>query len=164
MSKRQKAQGLVEFALILPLLLAVLMACIDFGWVVFNYVQLNNGLREGLRYGSVAGFNATNQYRDCASIYGRIKSTAPWARIQDSDIVVYYDNGYSTGPSDAANVSGTCTLPGPYAGTLTNGQRIVIQVNPTVGFMTPFFRTLWPGGLQFTFRGGRTIYPTGVSE
>src|SRR5438128_666885 len=129
-SRRSKAQGLVEFALVLPILLSLLMASIDFGWMVFNYVQLNNGLREALRYGSVPSFQPSptnpNQYVDCRGIYNHIESLAPMAGIKDSDITVYYDKGYSTGSSDTSNVVGTCSVPGPYTGTLSNGQRVVI--------------------------------------
>ena len=53
---KSKAQGMVEFALITPILLLLLFGVIDFGWMVFNYSQLYNALREGVRYGSVPGF------------------------------------------------------------------------------------------------------------
>ena len=160
--RSSKAQGLVEFALVLPILLSLIMASMDFGWMLFNYVQLNNGLREALRYGSVPSFSGTNQYADCRGIYNRIEQLAPMAGIQDNQITVYYDKGYSTGSSDTTHVVGTCSVPGPYTSSLSNGQRVVIVMTPTVKFLTPFFRSLWPAGLQFTYRGSRTIYPGGV--
>ena len=46
----ESGQSLVEFALVLPLLLALLCAIIDFGWLYYNQITLNNAAREGARY------------------------------------------------------------------------------------------------------------------
>ncbi len=159
---RSKAQGLVEFALVLPVLLTLLMGSIDLGWLLFNYVQLNNGLREGLRYGSVPSFSGTDQYVDCRGIYDRIENLANMVGVKDSDITIYYDKGYSASSGDASNIVGTCSLPGPYAGALNNGNRIVIEMKPYVKLLTPFFSTFAPGGVQFIYRGSRTLFPGGV--
>ncbi|MGC9361190.1 MAG: TadE/TadG family type IV pilus assembly protein [Anaerolineae bacterium] len=50
---RQRGQELVEFALILPLLLLLMVGIFEFGYVVFAYNTLSNAVREGARYGSV---------------------------------------------------------------------------------------------------------------
>lgn len=47
--KNEKGQGLVEFALILPILLLLLVAIVDFGWLIFVKTNLNNAAREGAR-------------------------------------------------------------------------------------------------------------------
>ena len=47
--KNEKGQGLVEFALILPILLLLLVAIVDFGWMIFVKTNLNNAAREGAR-------------------------------------------------------------------------------------------------------------------
>ncbi len=156
-SRRIKAQGLVEFALILPLLLAILMGVIDFGWLVFNYSSLYNAQREGLRFGSVPSFSTLPQYLDCAGIRKQIRSTAPMAGLKDTDINIYYDHGYSTSPTSDVCIDGDLTPP-----TLVNGDRIVIEVNANIRFLTPFFRTWVRSGLDFHFRSARTIYPGGV--
>ena len=60
-----KGQGLLEFALILPALLLVVLGIIEFGYVFTVYTTMFNAAREGARYGMVnprdtAGiFNAT---------------------------------------------------------------------------------------------------------
>ena len=48
--KSETGQALVEFALCLPLLLALLCGIIDFGWIYYNQITLNNAAREGARY------------------------------------------------------------------------------------------------------------------
>ena len=52
-SRKEKGQGLVELAIILPLLLIILLGTIDFGRVFYAYVTITNASREGARYGSL---------------------------------------------------------------------------------------------------------------
>jgi Flp pilus assembly protein TadG len=59
-----RGQSLVEWALILPALLLVLMVIIDLGRVTYTYSALFNSVREGARYAIIhptdtTGINAT---------------------------------------------------------------------------------------------------------
>ena len=47
----ERAQGLVEFALVVPILLILTMGVIDFGWGLRSYLMLTNSAREGARLG-----------------------------------------------------------------------------------------------------------------
>jgi Flp pilus assembly protein TadG len=49
-----RGQGLVEFALILPVLLLIMLAILDFGRAIYAYSVVSNCAREGARYASVA--------------------------------------------------------------------------------------------------------------
>lgn len=60
--KSEKGQALVEFALVLPLLLALLCAIIDFGWLYYNQITLNNAAREGARF-AVIHYDPTIDWR-----------------------------------------------------------------------------------------------------
>lgn len=58
MARRQSkplnaGQDLVEFALILPLLLLLLLGIAEFSLVIFSYDTLSNAAREGARFGVV---------------------------------------------------------------------------------------------------------------
>jgi len=57
MRTRERGQDLVEFALILPLLLLLLLGIMEFAVVIFNYNTLANAAREGARAGVVPGAN-----------------------------------------------------------------------------------------------------------
>lgn len=46
---RRKGQSLVEFALVLPFLIALVMGIIEFGWLTKNQLTINNAAREGAR-------------------------------------------------------------------------------------------------------------------
>ncbi len=50
LGKRKKGQGLVEFALILPLLLLVILGIIEAGWLIWAYITVQNSAREAARY------------------------------------------------------------------------------------------------------------------
>lgn len=47
--KSERAQSLVEFALILPILLMLLLGVIEFGWLLNGKITLNASVREGAR-------------------------------------------------------------------------------------------------------------------
>jgi hypothetical protein len=54
MKKQQfRAQTLVEFALIIPIALFLILGFFDIGRAVFNFASLSNSVREGTRYAIV---------------------------------------------------------------------------------------------------------------
>ena len=61
--KSEKGQAMVEFALLLPVLLLLLCAIIDFGWLYFNQLLLNNAAREGARYAAIHYSTADELWR-----------------------------------------------------------------------------------------------------
>src|SRR5579864_3758397 len=157
-----KGQTMVEFALVMPMLLLLLMGVIEFGWLIVNYTQLYNGLREGLRYGTVAGWpSAPNypQYKDCAGIQQRIEAMAPTASWEINQVSfqggltpvsISYDAG------DGSTQVGFCNPTTQAFQTFTQGgrdiqtgDRIVIQISATVHFLTPIISTFEPNGLTF---------------
>jgi hypothetical protein len=52
-TKREGGSGLVEFALVLPVLALIFMGIFDFGRAIYSYSAISNGAREGARYGIV---------------------------------------------------------------------------------------------------------------
>lgn len=51
--KNQKGQALVEFAIVLPILLMLVMGIIQFGMMLNSYLAIENASREGARAGIV---------------------------------------------------------------------------------------------------------------
>ena len=50
LKKSQAGQAMVELALTLPILLMLIGGIVDFGWLFYNKIALNNAAREGARY------------------------------------------------------------------------------------------------------------------
>ena len=63
--RSEKGQAMVEFALVLPLLLALLCGIIDFGWLYYNQITLNNAAREGARY-AVIYYDPVSDWKSAA--------------------------------------------------------------------------------------------------
>jgi len=53
MKKRENGQSAVEFALVLPILLLIVCGILDFGWLFYNQLSVENACREGARVGCV---------------------------------------------------------------------------------------------------------------
>ena len=71
--KKQKGAQAVEFALVLPFLILIIFAVLDFGMLVYNKAIITNASREGARSGvvlSAAAWNAAN-VRQTACNYAR---------------------------------------------------------------------------------------------
>ena len=65
-----KGQSLLEFALMLPILLLIVIGVIEFGRIFLLYTEASNAAREAARYGVAAGQSPNNmpRYLDCAEI------------------------------------------------------------------------------------------------
>lgn len=55
--KNDKGQSLVEFSILLPALLLLLMGILEFGLILNSYLTINNLAREGARLGIVSASN-----------------------------------------------------------------------------------------------------------
>lgn len=51
--RKEEGQALVEFSLVLPILLILLLGILVFGQIYFSYLVIQNASRDGARYGSV---------------------------------------------------------------------------------------------------------------
>jgi hypothetical protein len=54
LASKKDGQALVEFAILLPVLLLLLLGIIEFGLLLFNQHVITNASREGARYGIVS--------------------------------------------------------------------------------------------------------------
>lgn len=56
--KNQDGQSVVEFAIILPVLLLIIMGIVQFGMLIGSYLTLENAAREAARAGIIGSTNA----------------------------------------------------------------------------------------------------------
>ncbi|HAX43826.1 MAG TPA: TadE/TadG family type IV pilus assembly protein [Bryobacteraceae bacterium] len=56
-ASRQSGNALVEFAVVLPLLVLLLLGTINFGYVMFYYTRVDKAVHDGARYGSMRTYS-----------------------------------------------------------------------------------------------------------
>lgn len=139
--KRETAQGMVEFALALPIFLVVVFGIIEMSRFFFVYSSVYTASREAARYGSSVGetMSGTTHDQDCAGIIQTALDTGFFSGISASDVTVTYE-----------------TIPGTTKGTCPSvtelGDRVVVQVTSTY---QPIFGIM--PAIPITASNGRTI-------
>lgn len=90
--QKPRAQGMVEFALIMPLLLVLMFGIIEVGRLLFIKIVVSSTSREAARYGTAIGLSPSGVpfYRDCAGIRGAAKRVGVLIGLPDNQITVSY--------------------------------------------------------------------------
>jgi hypothetical protein len=138
---RSKGQGLLEFALILPLLLLLIWGVIESGRYLFIYISVTNASREAARYGSSVGPGEVNpnlpRYLDCGGIRSTAQRVGTIAGVipNATGVVIEYDSG---------DVVAYVPTPTPYGdcssiteSDVSLGDRIVVEVQVPYAPLVP---------------------------
>ncbi|MDE3100854.1 MAG: pilus assembly protein [Chloroflexota bacterium] len=133
---RDGAQALVEFALVLPVLLMLIVGLFDVGRAVQEENTLAYAAREGTRYAIVHGSSSASPIPYCSS-------------CTNAGLTQVVDNA-------AVGVSGTISVTISYPdGDNKRGSRVKVQASvPFVPLPSQF---LFNGGLSVTLRGGSEL-------
>ena len=97
--KSERGQALVEFALVIPLLLMLLFAIIQFGIAFNHYVTLTDAVRAGSRVAAVSRFEACPSCETEAAV----KAAAPG--LDQSELTVAVDSTWQ--PGEQVSVTGS---------------------------------------------------------
>jgi hypothetical protein len=126
-TKHQSAQGMVEFALVLPLLLLIMLGLMEVGRMLAFYTAVVSASREGARYGSASGHSGdyVSYYQDCQGIRDAAMGVGFFARLEPADVVIRYDHGpdYQTLPF------GNCAVNSVGPSNIKLGDRIVVTAS-----------------------------------
>ncbi len=82
--RNQEGQALIEFALVLPLLLVLVMGIIQFGIVFNNYITLTDAVRVGSRQAAVSRTHPDPE----SVVVDRVQRSAHSLKVADLDISV----------------------------------------------------------------------------
>ena len=150
-----RAQAMVEFAIVLPILLVLIMGIIEVGRMIFVYAATTNASREAARFGSAIGFDDTTyypKYQYCSGIRTAAKKYGFLLNLQDSNIAIAYDQGPSSSPVTTKCAAGMTNDP---TVAITMGKdRIVITVTKSY---TPLTKLLPIPSRNFVSTTARTI-------
>lgn len=120
-----RGQALVEFALVLPLLILLLMAIFEFGNIFHSYLVITNASRDGVRMGVVG--------KTDAQIEARVKELC---------------SSLDTSPSKFA----IDIVPGEDLGPRVPGTPLTVSVHYKVDLFTPLLSTFLPNPVELSAR------------
>ena len=143
--RSEKAQTMVEFALVFPLILLITYGIIEFGRMVFMYAAITGSAREGARYGAATGDSSAPQFADCEGIRDAVRSTA--FLISNPTISIRYDKGPGLG-----EIPATCESLNP--NDIKLGNRIIVTATT---YYSPWIAFLGLSGFDITSSNARTI-------
>jgi Flp pilus assembly protein TadG len=129
---------LVEFALVLPVLLLILVAIMDFAFMFKNYEVITNAAREGARVGVLSGYST-------ADAVARAEAYLSASGLTDAH---------------PAPVAALTTVPVTVNGTPTTMNAIQVTVSYPHGFLLLGPISRWFGGAglgAITIRGTATM-------
>jgi len=144
---RQSAQAMVEFAIALPILMALLVGIFEVGRMVFIYSAINNASREAVRYASAIGRDdsGNNKYQYCDGIKDMARRSAYFTPLT---IAISYDHGPGTGSFD------TCTGAVDTGVDVSSGDRVLVTVTAQYH---PMLKLIPLRSRTFTSSSSRTI-------
>ena len=138
-----RGQALVEFAIVLPVLLLLLLLAVDFGRLFFTYIAVNNAAREATYY---AASNAADQSFDQADYEA---GTTEAARRE----ILNQGQGGEVGTLE---VSAPSCLPETNCHTAANslasgvGNLVTVSANQDFAFITPIVGEFFGGTLTLS--------------
>ena len=117
----RRGQAVIELAITLPILILVLCAIIDFGWIFTNKMFITYSSREGARFGTV---NAT-ETNASTLITNKIKNMAPSFLKDKITVTITFSDTYDIRAGDIS-VKVSCVVKAltPVAGIFTTDQDI----------------------------------------
>jgi hypothetical protein len=125
--KTTRAQAMVEFAIVLPILMLLLVGIFEAARMVFTYGAVTTAAREASRYASAVGYNndgSALKYNDCAGIIETIGKTVFFSTVE-------VELSYDRGPGDTPLIycrgrvsSGAVTVDSAITITLSSKDRV----------------------------------------
>jgi Flp pilus assembly protein TadG len=139
-TNRGRGQSLVEFALVIPIFLLIMVALFDLGRAVFAYNTLTNAAREGARLAIV------NQYEP--SIVQRAKNSTAIVELNAPNVTVDFWQVQADGTPDTST---PCNL-------VANSCLAVVSFEATYFPITPIISNiLFKNGVTFTAQSVLTV-------
>ena len=155
MTRRQRAsrgQALLEFAMVLPLFILLLLILFDFGRVVYTQHTITEDAREGARVGIAAP--------DLRLSYGAPPQTPQDLYDQIRSAALRLSQGTGLTAAEISGEAVACTLPATVDATSPStcfypdgfdpGDRVVVNITTEVQIVTPVISNLVGGSFTVT--------------
>lgn len=130
---------MLEFALVLPMIVVLLVLSIELGRIVYYYSALNNAVREGSRFAVVQLFPSSSDR--LAAVQQRVMGYAIWLPLSAGDISTYCD-------MDPANTSNPCE------------NYVTVSASVDIPPMVPFVAAAFGSGTSYHLQAKSTMLMT----
>jgi len=114
-SRRQRGATLMEFAIIMPLLVALLIGIVESGWIFAQYLDVRHGAREGARIAAVnfpEGSDPPSMARTDANRDALVAETCSRMSVASAIDVTFTSTGAAEAPISVAAEAPADTLTG----------------------------------------------------
>lgn len=129
LKNKQKGQGLVEFAMILPVMLMITLIIFDAGKLTIAYASTSNSVRDAARKAVVVGFEEA-LYSDCAAIH-EVATQNLFTKYQDVTIT------WTDSETGATSVCTDPTSPPAVPAWLGNTDLLHVDLRGYIEFFNP---------------------------
>lgn len=132
--RRLRGQSLMEFALVLPLILLIVMGILDLGWAVYARNTISNAAREGARTGII--YSASD-----AQICADVQASAAGLGLTCSQISIDPSPARTFGKPITITVAYTYTARTPIIGQFVTGNGLALTASSSMlveGVTSPF--------------------------
>ena len=148
--RAKRAQAIVEFALVLPILMMMLVGIFEAGRMIYTYAAVNNASREAARFGSALGLDDAgyHKYKHCDGIREMATRSAYFTPLT---ITIDYDRGPGYSPFASCDLTGVGE-DGDF--TVTTNDRIQVTVSASY---SPLIRLIPFPSRTFTSISARSI-------
>ena len=143
--RRTRGQALVEFALLSPVLVMMVLGVIDLGRAFYTYEALANAAREGARY---------------CSLHAHDSNLVSGANVSSSTIDRV--TGELAGTVSNISVFGATTSDPACDTTVDDGSPVTVSVSTTFTPITPLIGSVLPGG-SLTIEASVTMMMQSIS-
>lgn len=141
--RKTRGQALVEFALVLPIMLLILLLAVDFGRLFYTHISVSNAAREGAFHAATHAGDSDYDEDAYTLAVAAAASTQANAQTQGGEGAMSV-----TGPScfsASTSAAVRCDLASGYATGI--GNQVSVGVSQTFTFMTPLIGDLFGGSL-----------------
>jgi hypothetical protein len=151
-TRTRRGQALVEFSLVFPILLTLILGIVEFGRLLVTYSSVTTASRDAARYAASVGENPSGiaHYQDCVGIRGTVDRLGLYL---DASATIMHD---SDGPGGAVAVEYCQVGKSSDPISVSLGSQIVVSVT---GTYQPLM--LWPSvripPLPITFETSRSV-------
>ena len=137
MNREARGQSLVEFALILPIIVLLLVGVFDLGRVVFTNNSLSDGARHGARHAAVDPRSADY----CARVDGAVQSAVRGQDLSTYSVTYQMVNAAGTVTGSVELCDGGTSTGAALPLTARPGDRVRVDLGASLTLATPLVDT-----------------------